>query len=31
MDPELWKVENYRGFLEVRRVLLAEAANGFLG
>ena len=31
MDPELWKVENYRGFLEVRRELLAEAANRFLG
>ena len=30
MDPELWKVENYRGFLEARRELLAEAANRFL-
>ena len=30
-DPELWKVENYRRFLEARRKLLAEAANAFLG
>ena len=30
MDPELWKVGNYRGFLEARRELLAEAANRFL-
>jgi hypothetical protein len=30
MDRELWKVENYRGFLEARRELLAEAANRFL-
>lgn len=29
-DPELWKVENYRGFLAARRDLLAGAANGFL-
>ena len=30
MDPELWRVENYRCFLEERRRLLAEAANKFL-
>src|SRR5262249_43668199 len=30
MDPELWKVENYRGFLVARRELLAQAANAFL-
>ena len=29
-DPELWKIENYRAFLEARRVLLAQAANQFL-
>ena len=29
-DPKLWKVENYRKFLEERRRLLAEAANEFL-
>jgi hypothetical protein len=26
----LWKVENYRSFLEARRELLADAANEFL-
>jgi len=31
MDPVLWKVENYRQFLEARRELLARAANEFLG
>jgi hypothetical protein len=30
MDPQLWRVENYAGFLEARRRLLAEAANRFL-
>lgn len=30
-DPELWKIENYEQFLDARRKLLAEAANGFLG
>ena len=30
MDPELWKIENYREFLRARRQLLAEAANHFL-
>jgi len=30
MDPELWKIENYRDFLAARRKLLAEAANTFL-
>ena len=30
-DPGLWKIERYRGFLAARRVLLAEAANSFLG
>jgi hypothetical protein len=29
-DPELWKVENYTGFLEARRRLLAEATNAFM-
>ena len=29
-DPELWRVENYGRFLEQRRLLLANAANGFL-
>lgn len=31
IDRDLWRVENYRGFLEARRELLAEAANQFLG
>ena len=31
MDADLWKIENYRGFLEARRELLADAANQFLG
>lgn len=30
MDPERWRIENYRDFLAARRELLAEAANGFL-
>jgi hypothetical protein len=30
MDRDLWKVENYLGFLEARRELLAKAANDFL-
>lgn len=30
MDPELWKIENYRDFLTARRQLLADAANTFL-
>jgi hypothetical protein len=30
MDRELWKPENYSGFLEARRELLAQAANDFL-
>ncbi len=30
MDPELWKVENYKEFLAARRKLLAQAANEFL-
>ncbi len=29
-DPQLWKYENYRGFLAERRRLLADAANSFL-
>lgn len=29
-DPELWKVERYREFLEARRELLAGAAQSFL-
>ena len=31
MDRELWKIENYRRFLEERRKLLAQSANDFLG
>lgn len=27
MDPEIWKVENFREFLEARKVLLAEETN----
>ncbi len=30
MDPGLWKIENYLAFLEERRRMLANAANGFL-
>lgn len=30
-DRRLWKVENYRDFLEARRELLAKAANEFMG
>ena len=30
IDPELWKLENYREFLAARRELLAGAANEFL-
>ena len=30
MDADLWRIENYRDFLEARRKLLAEAANQFL-
>lgn len=30
MDPELWKVENFKEFLAARRELLAKAANDFL-
>ena len=30
MDPELWKIENYREFLAERRKLLAKAGNEFL-
>ena len=26
-DPELWKIENYRDFLEARKILLAEETN----
>jgi len=29
-DPHLWKVENYRDFLEARKELLAEATNACL-
>lgn len=29
-DPELWKIENYRAFLDALRSLLADAANAFL-
>ena len=30
MQPELWKLENYRSFLDTRRMLLAEACNAFI-
>ena len=30
LDRNLWEIENYREFLEARRLLLAEAANDFL-
>ena len=30
MDSNLWRIENYRDFLEARRGLLAKAANQFL-
>jgi hypothetical protein len=30
MDRRLWRVENYREFLDARRALLAQAANDFL-
>jgi hypothetical protein len=30
LDQELWRVENYREFLAVRRQLIADAANAFL-
>ena len=30
VEPDLWKVENYRRFLEARRRLLAESANEML-
>ncbi|QXI66100.1 hypothetical protein CP157_03892 (plasmid) [Paracoccus marcusii] len=29
-DPQLWRIENYRDFIEARKALLAEAANGCL-
>lgn len=29
-DPMLWKIENYRDFIEARKSLLAEAANACL-
>lgn len=29
-DPELWKIENYQGFLAERRQMLADEINGFL-
>ena len=30
MDPELWKLERYRDFLEVRRGLIAKKLNEFM-
>lgn len=30
-DPALWKIENYLGFLQARRQLLADATNTVLG
>lgn len=29
-DPDLWQIDRYVDFLNARRVLLADAANGFL-
>jgi hypothetical protein len=29
-DPELWELENYEGFLEKRRAMLASSLNAFL-
>jgi hypothetical protein len=29
-DPELWRIDNYRDFLEARKELLADAANSCL-
>ncbi|MCX7021610.1 MAG: DUF262 domain-containing protein [bacterium] len=29
-DPELWHIENYKGFLEVRRDLIAQAINDYM-
>jgi hypothetical protein len=29
-DPELWRIENYRDFMEARKELLADAANACL-
>lgn len=31
LDEELWRIENYRNFLEWRRAELADAVNEFLG
>lgn len=30
MDRELWRIENYREFLDARRTLLAKSSNDFL-
>ena len=30
LDPDLWRIENYRAFLAARRQLLADAANELL-
>jgi hypothetical protein len=30
MDKKLWKLDNYREFLEARKILLADAANSLL-
>jgi predicted HTH transcriptional regulator len=30
MDPELWKVENFAEFLQVRRQLIAQRVNDFM-
>ena len=29
-DPELWKVENYEGFLNLRRQMIAEEINSYM-
>jgi hypothetical protein len=31
LDPDLWKTDNYRAFLEYRRAELARAINEFIG
>ena len=29
-NPELWRIENYKGFLELRRGLIAQAINDYM-
>ena len=30
LDPETWKIENYRKFLQLRRIDLAQCMNDFI-